>query len=190
MLLCFTGSRTTILSPILTQQEYGEMKKVANVFARMIQSASTVSHRVGIGILLAMMFLTAADVFGRYFLHRPIVGAYELQEYLMVCVVSLTLAYGAVEKGHVVVDILVSRFPRRAQAIIGAFTTFFGVCLCSVITWQAVGYVQRTLGSGLVSATLKIPRYPFIGVLVFGMALFCLVLVKDFLEFLSQAVRK
>ena len=166
------------------------MKKVANVFARMIQSASTVSHRVGIGILLAMMFLTAADVFGRYFLHRPIVGAYELQEYLMVCVVSLTLAYGAVEKGHVVVDILVSRFPRRAQAIIGAFTTFFGVCLCSVITWQAVGYVQRMLGSGLVSATLKIPRYPFIGVLVFGMALFCLVLVKDFLEFLGQAVRK
>ena len=166
------------------------MKTVAKLFARAIQSASMVSHRVGISILLAMMFLTAADVFGRYFLKRPIVGAYELQEYLMVCVVSLTLAYCAAEKGHVVVDILVSRFPQRVQAVIGAFTMFFGLCLCSVITWQAVVYVQRTLGSGLVSATLKIPRYPFIGVLVFGMALFCLVLLIDFFEFLSRAVRK
>lgn len=166
------------------------MKRVANAFARLIRSASAVSHRVGISILLAMMFLTAADVFGRYFLNRPIVGAYEIQEYLMVCVVCLTLAYCAAEKGHVVVDILVSRFPQRAQATIGAITTLLGVCLCSVITWQAVAYVQRTLGSGLVSATLKIPRYPFIGVLVFGMALFCLVLLIDFFKFLSRAVRK
>jgi len=166
------------------------MKRVAKAFARVIQFASTVSHRVGISILLAMMFLTAADVFGRYFLKRPIVGAYELQEYLMVCVVSLTLAYCAAEKTHVVVDILVSRFPQRAQATIGAITTLVGLCLCSVITWQAVMYVQRMLVSGLVSATLKIPRYPFTGVLVFGMALFCLVLLKDFFEFLSRAVRK
>ena len=166
------------------------MKRVAKVFARVIQFASKVSHRIGISILLAMMFLTAADVFGRYFLNRPIVGAYELQEYLMVCLVCLTLAYCAVEKGHVVVDILVSRFPQRVQAIIGAITTLLGVCLCSVITWQAVAYVQRMLGSGLVSPTLKIPRYPFTGVLVFGMALFCLVLLKDFFEFLSRAVRK
>lgn len=33
--------------------------------------------------LLAMMFLTFADVIGRYFLSRPVVGAFELTEILL-----------------------------------------------------------------------------------------------------------
>ena len=52
----------------------------------------------GIAVLAAMMTLTAADVCLRYLFNRPIMGAYELNEFMMAVFVGFSFAYTAIHK--------------------------------------------------------------------------------------------
>lgn len=166
------------------------LSKAADSLNRVVRPASGAIHSVGVGVLALMMLLTASDVTLRYVFNRPIVGAFDLTEYMMPIVVAFGLAYCAVMKGHVRVDLVVARFPQRAQAIIDSITGLLGLGLFSLITWQCCVYIKVLFDSKLASAVLLIPAFPFVGVVAFGSALLTLVLLADFLDFLSQAVRR
>jgi len=145
---------------------------------------------IGMIMLAAMMFLTATDVMLRYIFNSPLHGGYEVIEYLMAIVVPFGVAYCGHQGSHVAVDLLVIRLPRRAQAIIGSVTAFLSLGLLILITWQNFIYIQEQYESKLTSAVLLIPVYPFIGVVAVASAVFCLVLLIDFLNSLSEAVKK
>jgi len=142
------------------------------------------------GIVAAMMFLTATDVILRYIFNRPITGAYELIEYMMAILIPFGLAYCALQGGHVSVDLVVSRFPKKTQSIIGSITTLLCLGLFLLITWQNVIYIKEHFESNLTSAVLLIPVYPFVTAVAIGSAALCLVLVIDFLNYISEAVGK
>ena len=57
-------------------------------------------NSIAMGILAAMMFLTATDVILRYIFNRPISGAYELIEYMMAILIPFALAYCALQGSH------------------------------------------------------------------------------------------
>ncbi|HUU65585.1 MAG TPA: TRAP transporter small permease [Dehalococcoidales bacterium] len=166
------------------------LSKLAETVNRLVHPAVAVLHGAGVGVLAAIMVLTASDVILRYVFNRPIVGSFDLTEYMMAIVVSFSLAYCAFFKGHVSVDIVVSRLPRRAQAVIDGITGLLGIILFSLITWQSFVYMKLLFDSGLKSTVLLIPRFPFAGLVCLGSAFLTVVLVADFLEFLSRAVRK
>lgn len=166
------------------------LNKLAETVNRLVCPAVAVLHSVGVGVLAAMMVLTASDVTLRYVFNRPIVGSFDLTEYMMAIVVSFSLAYCAFFKGHVSVDIVTSHFPQRAQAIIDSITSLLSTFLFALITWQSFIYMKLLFDSGLKSTVLLIPRFPFAGLVCLGSAFLTVVLVADFLEFLSRAVRK
>jgi TRAP-type C4-dicarboxylate transport system permease small subunit len=145
---------------------------------------------IAMGILASMMFLTATDVILRYLFNRPLTGAYELIEFMMSILVSFGIAYCAIEGGHVSVDLVVSLFSKRTQAIIGSITSLLSAGLFLLITWQNVLYIGENFHSRLESAVLLIPVYPFIGAVAIGSAALCLVLLMDFFHHLSEAVTK
>ena len=135
-----------------------------------------------------MMFLTASDVILRYVFNRPLVGAFDLTEYMMAIVVAFGLAYCAMMKGHVRVDLIVERFPQRAQAVIDSVTGLLSLGLFSLITWQCFVNIKLQFDSGVTSTVLLIPVFPFVGMVGIGSALLSLILLIDFLESLSRAV--
>jgi len=137
-----------------------------------------------------MMFLTATDVILRYIFNRPISGAYEVIEYMMAILIPFGLAYCALQGGHVSVDLLVSRFRKKIQLIISTITTLFCLILFVLITWQNVIYIKEHFEANLTSAVLLIPVYPFVAAVAIGSAALCLVLVLDFLNYLSEVVEK
>lgn len=147
-------------------------------------------HSVGLGILLALMLLTFADVCLRYVFNHPIEGSYELTEYMMAFVVGFGIAYCAVLRGHISIEIVVSRLPQRTQVIIEAVTSIITAILFCLITWQYVLQVIDSYHSGRVSVILYIPIYPFIAVVLLGSAALALVLITQFVENLSQAVKR
>ena len=57
-------------------------------------------------MLFAMMLLTCADVIGRYFLDRPIFGAFELTETLLAALIFAGLPLVTLRNEHVTVDVL------------------------------------------------------------------------------------
>ena len=145
---------------------------------------------VAAGVLALMMFLAAADVLLRYIFNRPIGGTMELTSYMMAVVVGFGLSYCASVKGLISVEVLTSHFSARTQAILNCITYFLSFCFFSLVTWQSILYIKLMFDSGLVSAVLLIPTFPFIAALALGSLIFTLVLLTDFLDYLSQVVTK
>jgi TRAP-type C4-dicarboxylate transport system permease small subunit len=157
------------------------LNRAVALISRYINSAAA-------GILIAMMFLTAADVLLRYFFNRPISGSFEVTEYMMAIIISFGLAHCAIRKGHVSVDLVLSRFTRKGQAVVSSLMYLLSFGFFVLVTWQSFLYIGKIFKSHLTSAVLLIPTFPFVALLAIGIAVFSLVLLIDFLDYLSQAV--
>jgi TRAP-type C4-dicarboxylate transport system permease small subunit len=139
--------------------------------------------------VVAMMLLTCADVVLRLFRH-PIPGTYEIIGFLGTVVVAFSLAYTSLEKGHIAVEILVEKLPRRIQAGIEVFVSLIGAALFALITWQCTVYAADLKQSGEVSLTLTMPIYPFIYGLAAGSGLLCLVLLSECMQSAGKTVKR
>ena len=134
--------------------------------------------------LIAGMLLLMSNIFGR-FVHLVIPGSYELFELIMAIPVAFALVYAALKKTHVVVDLLVSRFPPRLGAAAEILTSLLSFATWALIAW---GGAQLAYENGLREITdlLKVPFLPFRIVFVFCLFLFCLTYLVD----LSRAIRR
>ena len=143
---------------------------------------------LGLVFLACMMFLTAADVIGRYFFNSPVLGSFEITEYLMVIVMATSLAYCGIHKGHVVIELISDRLSKRAQITLGCVTSFLSVVLFGIIAWQTFIYIGDMAASKVATTVLRVPAWPFVIVLAVGFTVFFLVLLLHFLEYLSKAL--
>lgn len=164
------------------------LKKTISYLYEIVKPVSTVSNSIGMVALAAMMFLTAADVILRKLANMPILGSYELISYMMAITISFGLAYCAIEKGHVTIDLLLSRLSRHTQAIMNSVTGLLGLVIAALMTWQTCVYITLLIKSGLTSTVLLMPVFPFVGIVAFGIAIFSLVLLLHFLEFLLEVM--
>ena len=81
-----------------------------------IQKISTFFGYLGAIALFAMMILTTVDVAGRYLFNAPVLGAFEITEYLILILVFSFLADTQSQKIHVSVDLLFERFPESVRS--------------------------------------------------------------------------
>jgi TRAP-type C4-dicarboxylate transport system permease small subunit len=132
--------------------------------------------------LTCMMFLTAADVAGRYFFNRPISGSMELVEFLMSIIVPFSIAYCAIQKSHVAVELIVDHFPERVRKVLHFFITVPSIGFILLICWQNYLYIFETYDSKLTSAVLQIPAYPFVAPLAIGTAVFAVIMLLQLFE--------
>lgn len=165
------------------------LDKVARSLYRVVIPASRIASHVGAGFLVVLMVLIVADVIMRYFFNSPIPGVFELTEQATGLVVVLSLAYCALEKGHINVDLVISRFSKKGQAVFGSIAAILGIGIIFIMVWQTAGYVKVMFRSGQSTTTLLIPLFPFITVTTIGLTLFLLVLIGDFLDLLSKAMK-
>jgi len=142
------------------------------------------------GVLAAMMLLTGLDVVLRYIFAKPISGSLELTEFMMVIVIAFGLAYCALQKRHVRIDLVVSRLPERAQAIMNSISNFAFLVLFVLITWRSFFRMRSMYEGQLTSSVLFIPKFPFMILMIIGSAILCLVVLKDVIECLAKAVKK
>ena len=131
---------------------------------------------IGAAALTIMMFLTAADVAGRYFFNRPISGALEVVEFLMAIIVPCCIAYCAQQRSHVAVDLIVDHFPKTARSVCHFLVTLPSIGFILLICWQNYLYIFETSESNMTSAVLQIPAYPFVIPVAVGTAVYALIM--------------
>jgi len=136
-----------------------------------------------------MMFLTAGDVTLRQF-KLPIMGTDDITAFLMVILISFGLAYCAINRGHVRVELIVERFPSRLREVIDAVTSLLSLLLCVFISWQSIVNTISVYKSGATSWTLNIIVFPFTSLVAFGFAWFAVVLLIDLLNAVAGVVKK
>jgi TRAP-type C4-dicarboxylate transport system permease small subunit len=141
---------------------------------RIVHKAS-LSAQVIAGLTLAfMMLVTLSDVILRAF-GKPILGAYEIISFSGGIVIGLAIPYTSWMKGHIYVDVLVDRRPRRKgdpigwKDIVNIITRCVGIALFFFIGWSFFGYAGSLYASKEVSQTLRIPFYP----VAYGLGVSC-----------------
>jgi len=145
-------------------------------------------NNIALVAFVGMMFLITVDVSLRKFLNMPILGSYEIVQYMMVVAISFGMAYCGLHRGHIHVELVINRLPRRARAVLGCITGFLSLAASIIVVWQAFVYVSQLHQGGKISPVLLIPVYPFAGIVAFGLALYVIVLLINFWEFLVEVI--
>jgi len=143
-----------------------------------IHQVSAGLNGVSAATIALIMLLTCADVVLRLF-GRPIPGTYELVGYFGAVIVAFAMAWTSVERGHIAVEMLVDRLPRRARHVVEALGAAAGAALFGLLAWQCRIYAADLMESGEVSPTLGVATWPFVGCIALGSALLSLVLFVD-----------
>jgi TRAP-type C4-dicarboxylate transport system permease small subunit len=159
------------------------------MLARAAKVISGILISIGATVLALMMFITALDVVLRYLFNSPLPGAFELVEYMMAVVVPFCIVYCAERKGHVAVELILEKFPKRFQVVVEALMTFVALLFAIVIAWQNFLYIGEVYDSHLTSSVLLIPTYPFVIPVALGISAFALLQLVHLLEIISKVKR-
>lgn len=144
---------------------------------------------IGGAFLLLMAGLTLFNILVRI-PYSSVPGVIELVSYLFIIVVFFGIAYAGFMGEHVDVNLVVSRFPQRAQAIVASVIGILSLGIWVLIAWQGSVYALEQLGIKEYSPALNMPLTPFRVVMVFGCVVLCLVLLLQLAKSVVKAVSK
>ena len=154
---------------------FNKLNEKIGVFSKLLSYAGAL-------VLFALMLLTTMDVAGRYLFNTPLMGVFEITEFMMVCLVFCSLAYTQSKKAHVAVDILIGQMSKKKQRMIDILNYGISVIILALITWKSIERGFEIMASNESSGTLQIPVYPFLFVVGLGSAALCIEFFKDMIN--------
>jgi TRAP-type C4-dicarboxylate transport system permease small subunit len=129
--------------------------------------------------ILTMMVITCLDVLGAKILLRPVFGSIDIVMLAQVVAISFGTASALILGRHVSVEFFVILLPKRAQAAVAIIVDLLGLLLFGLILWRLTIYGYYMLTGGEVSATARIPLYPFAYGISLAAVPVCLVFLID-----------
>jgi TRAP-type C4-dicarboxylate transport system permease small subunit len=164
-------------------------------FKKLVARSGKVADRIirwinhaGVTVLAMMMFLTVTDVTLRYGFNKPVLGSFEITEFMMTILAACTIGYAAVLKAHVNVDLVFTRLPERIQGIISVFTSLVCVAFFGLMSWRNIYQSSVLRNAHSVSSALSIPEFPFVFILGIGFGIIALVFLVELLKSIKKAV--
>ena len=167
-----------------------ETSKSYRLYENALSTLSVWAVRLGAVILTLMMVLVFTDVFLRYVFNRPLSGSVEIVEIMMALCIALGMAYTGITKGHISVELLVSRFSLKTQAALDVFHFFVATTMFLFMSWKTAEQALVVGRRNVTTTVLEIPIYPFVWVLSVCAGLLGLVFFLHFLEAISKVVKK
>jgi TRAP-type transport system small permease protein len=147
---------------------------------------NTILMYVCVCMLFVMMLLGSADILGRYFFNRPILGTFEIFEILLPGIVLLGLGFTQADKAHITVDMLVDRLPRRMRTLTDFCTTIMALVMSMLILWRGTMTALLYFNQNRLISNIHVPMYlPHLFVPLGALAL-CAVLVVQMLQLLTN----
>ena len=128
---------------------------------------------------ILMMVGVSADVVGRYFLNKPIIGMVEVNQLMVLWIVFLGAAWLTRIDGHINMDIMLLLVGRRARIVINVFISLICAAASLVLFWYSI----LTMVSLFQSGTLE-PGYLAVnvGYILIPIPLGCLPMAIAFLR--------
>ena len=157
----------------------GSLERVAEVI-------SNILAYISMGMLMLMMLLGFADVFGRYILNKPIIGTLESFEILLPGVVLFSLAYAQRAKAHIAMDIFYARFPTRLQRVVGICIHAWAIFFFAVVIWRSTLIAILHWNTGRLISNLSVPIYLVDLFVPLGALAIFLVLISELLSSLAE----
>lgn len=151
----------------------------ANQILSKIGRLSSFLSNLGSVALFAMMAITVIDVIGRYIFNTPVLGAFELTEFLVLILIFSFLAYTQAQKRHICVEIIADLLPRKVQFLCNIINNTVCLIIFAMISYMSVIKALELMQTGETSPNLVIPNYPFVFFITLGSLVMCIEYVKD-----------
>jgi tripartite ATP-independent transporter DctM subunit len=139
----------------------------------------------GMYALVVMVLTVVADVLMRA-LKVGVPGLNELEVFMLIAVTFLSIAYVGIKKGHLSIELFVSKLSQRHQLVIKTINDLFGLFIMVIITWQSAVYALHKMG--VSTQVLNLPLTPAIFLITLGSGLLCLVIIADIFEDLGGVI--
>jgi TRAP-type C4-dicarboxylate transport system permease small subunit len=139
------------------------------------------AYLIGMPVFL-MAVIETLNAFGRK-LWVPFPCAVETVESLLVITTYFGVSIVAIERGHVNVDLLTRKLPKRMQNYVTIFADMVGVAVFGLLTWGAwkmAVYAVRIMEIRL--GVYRFPLWPFKMLFAFGLTLLVLQLVANIVK--------
>ena len=140
-----------------------------------------------LAMVLAMLIIVANVILRIPW--KPIGGTVELVEMAGAILLALGVAYTAMTKGHIMVGILVDRFPPRIQGIVDLVVTSISLFFSFILARELLFYAINMMEKGYETGHLKIPLAPSIFIVSFGFMMLALVLLLDLIKAFNLALK-
>jgi TRAP-type C4-dicarboxylate transport system permease small subunit len=150
-----------------------KMKKFVTIFSAM---TSWLAKFAGI-MLLLMSILVCAHVILRGFFNSGILGTYELVQYGMLVIVSLTLAENELTGGNIIVNFVLDKMKPRVASVVSIVMYFITIFFMSYVLYNQLGMIGRKLADGSVTGTLGIPHWIIVIMICIGLFFFVIAFI-------------
>jgi TRAP-type C4-dicarboxylate transport system permease small subunit len=151
------------------------MKALGRAFDLLLNALAVVAG----GLLVALMLATVVKVGMRVALNHGILGIDQISGTLMVYITFLGAAWVLRNEGHVMVDILTTVLPGRAERIVGIVGSLVSAAGCFVVAYFSLLTVVLSIHRGVVvAAEIEMPRAVNLIVIPLG----CLLLGIEFIR--------
>ena len=152
-------------------------------FEKFVRQLSKSIDRIAQVAVVALTFIIVLNVVLRFLgLPRAWLQTFDLVGLIGLMVISFALAHTAVQKGHISIEVLVTRLPQRVQGIIGTITGILSLGIFAMVTWQCVVLANRYRRVGETTMTAHIPIHPFVYMIAFCTAVLCLVILVELIN--------
>ncbi|WP_134700620.1 TRAP transporter small permease [Ammoniphilus sp. YIM 78166] len=117
--------------------------------------------------LMMMMLLIVSNAVIRVFAN-PFAGTVEVVGWLMAITTSFAVGYTQLNRGHVDIDLLTSRFSPMVQRGLQAIVQLVSLLFFLVVGWQVIQYGLSLMQNGTLSQTLGVIFYPYVFLVSLG----------------------
>ncbi len=154
---------------------------------RWVKRLSVWGEWVGVAGITVMIAVTCIDVVGAKLFLLPVPGAIEIVSLVQVAAIVFAVAATQREGGHISVEMFVAKFPPRLRAGVKALTSLLGLILFVLLIYEGIGLGNEYLEAGEVTATVKIPFYPFAYVFSIALLPVAMMMLIDFIRATKEA---
>lgn len=163
------------------------MKLLFSNFEKFVTVCSKWVNYVACLALAIMVVIVLADIIGNKLFKTPVPGGIELVSYFSVIAISFAIAETQLAHGHIEVEMLVTRLPKKAQKIIATFVYLLSITLFIILCIRSFKYGTALQASGEVSMTMALPYYPFVWAMGFSCIVVILALIMQLFKLLRES---
>ncbi|MDR2610757.1 MAG: TRAP transporter small permease [Clostridiales Family XIII bacterium] len=129
--------------------------------------------------VVAIMLVNVADILMNKLWHKPIFGATDITEQLLLCTVLASFAYGQSKKAHINMTMIIKHLPRVVKFPLFGLMGLLSTATAAFMGYAAILQVQNALAIDMKTEVLYMPKWPFYVVEVVCLFALALVLLYD-----------
>jgi len=161
-----------------------------SIFGNIIQRVDRICGIIAEVLVFLLMFLVTAEIIGRRVFGSPIPGQVETAILSLVLILYLGVAYTQLERGHIRVEVFISRLKGQKRELVEALSLFLSLIVSVLMLWATAEQARiSVLGREFITGVIAFPVWPGRCAVTFGFALLSLTIIIQISNHVMASLR-